>query len=283
MFYHRMDSKYSIIEFVGKGKFGEVFKGENRFTREVVAIKIEMNNQSRLLKHETEMLHFLFKNGCVGIPLLYWFGLHNALPTMIMTYYDCPCTVETFSRNPSHYIIQMISLIENIHKYGVIHRDIKPSNFMFRNGGDIIHLIDFGFSTFYLDENGQHKPNGLREDIIGTPQYISYFIHNGHEPSRRDDLISLGFVYLFLCFGFPNGNDTCDIQDTANMHSREKIVYPEHHIKHPEMLKKREWKKLECLAAFFAETDIFKYLQHCYSLQHDEKPHYSVLRRFFTE
>jgi serine/threonine protein kinase len=176
----------------------------------------------------------------------------------------------------------MVSLIENIHRYGVIHRDIKPSNFMFRNGGDI-HLIDFGFSTFYLDENGQHKPNGLREDIIGTPQYISYFIHNGNEPSRRDDLISLGFVYLFLCFGFPfteTDNDTCDTHDTL---SREETRFPEHHIKHPEMLKKRKWKKLECIASLFAETNIFKYLQNCYSLQHDAKPNYSVLKRYFIE
>jgi serine/threonine protein kinase len=279
-----MDSKYSIIEFVGKGKFGEVFKGENRFTGEGVAIKIETNPQSRLLKHETEMLHFLFKNGCVGIPLLYWYGLHNALPTMIMTYYDTPCTAEMFSRNSSHYIIQMISLIENIHKYGVIHRDVKPSNFMFRNGRDI-HLIDFGFSTFYLEGSGQHKPNTLREDIIGTPQYISYFIHNGHEPSRRDDLISLGYIYLFLCFGFPHmakQTETDDKHETHDTLSRE-TVYPEHHIKHPEMLKKREWKKIECLTAFFAETDALKYLHYCYSLQYDEKPNYSLLRRFFSQ
>jgi hypothetical protein len=108
---------------------------------------------------------------------------------------------------------KMITIIRNVHEKGVIHRDIKPHNFMFSgswknhqecNKGDLF-LIDFGLAQFV--EDSEYKRHDLSEqteenqkstNILGTPNYISYFIHEGFSPSKRDDLISVGYIYLFL-------------------------------------------------------------------------------------
>ena len=93
-------------------------------------------------------------------------------------------------------MLKMLSIIEEIHNLFVVHRDIKPQHFMIKNNN--LYLIDFGISTFYVDENQKLKPNNKTENMIGSPNYTSYYIHEGNTYSRRDDMISLGYTYIFL-------------------------------------------------------------------------------------
>jgi serine/threonine protein kinase len=91
-------NKYQIIEKIGKGKFGDVYKGINQTTSEYVAVKLENNRQhiqplSRdnisisVLKHETRIINFLHNKRCNGIPYIYWYGTHCNIPSLIMPYY----------------------------------------------------------------------------------------------------------------------------------------------------------------------------------------------------
>ena len=92
-----------------------------------------------------------------------------------------------------------LNVLKSIHQHGVLHRDIKPQNFMIKH--DDIYLIDFGLSIFYIDENDRHIEKQDSENVVGTPKYISYFNHNGEPNSRRDDLLSLGYMILLLING----------------------------------------------------------------------------------
>jgi serine/threonine protein kinase len=351
--------KYLIVEFIGKGKFGEVYKGV--FGDNLVAIKIE-NNTMKLLKHETTILHYLYRKGCKNIPIVHWFGVGEPtvppttpslsmcgvgeptvkgtscptvgakrfwdsfgvlLPpttpsllkifitglkqevgsptphieregvvggtvcsttphkeregvvggtvgsptTLVMTYYEKGLTRETLPNNIKGIFRKMISIIENIHQLGVIHRDIKTSNFMFDANGDI-HLIDFGFATFYID-----KPNSIKEYILGTPSFISINIHNGNEPSRRDDLISLGYIYLYL-----TDNENPLLMDYSSLFCNLPITDSNLNIKHPSILEKREGKKWENLSKYLNHSSgIYKYLEYCYLLKYEDKPDYKKL------
>lgn len=96
--------------------------------------------------------------------------------------------------------IQALKRIEALHERGYIHRDIKPENFVLglEQNSQIIHLIDFGLSIPYLDFKNQHVKFKEGAGFAGTIYYLSVFGHLGLQPSRRDDLISLGYMLLEL-------------------------------------------------------------------------------------
>jgi serine/threonine protein kinase len=285
-------NKYSIVDWIGQGQFGEVYRGQvnreqvnrgqlnrEQLNREQVyrgqeegdkqwvAIKIEKKRDIQLLKRETTTLDYLYRKGCRGIPTVYWYGMYQSYPTLVMTYFDMPLHADIFS---PIVFSTMISIIEHIHIHGMIHRDIKPSNFMLKGGH--IHLIDFGFATFYVNEHFQHKPDTLRSYITGTPPYISWHIHNGHEPSRRDDLISLGYIYLFLVNPIVVQEETIDVSEPL---SPMDILYPTN-------LKWRETKSWTHLSNHLSPSSaIYNYLQRCYQMSYNETPCYSKLRELF--
>jgi serine/threonine protein kinase len=123
-----------------------------------------------------------------------------------MTYYEH--SLETYiekntdiSFEQKEKIFQVIlNIIESVHEQYVIHRDIKPQNFMMK--GTELFLIDFGMATMYVDADKLHIPEKKDKiDLIGTPRFMSINIHNGWEPTRRDDIISACYIYLYILFG----------------------------------------------------------------------------------
>jgi serine/threonine protein kinase len=184
-----------------------------------------------------------------------------------MTYFEKGLRHETLPNKVGSLFHRMISILENIHQLGVIHRDIKTSNFMFDANGDI-HLIDFGFATFYQD-----KPNNIKEYILGTPSFISIHIHNGNEPSRRDDLISLGYIYLYF-----TDDENPLLIDYSSLFCDLPTTDSNINVKHPSILEKREGKKWENLSKYLNPTSgIYKYLEYCYLLKYEDKPDYTKL------
>jgi len=200
--------KYEILKELGRGKFGIVYMGRRVKDAEPVAIKVETHphvDTIKILKHETTMLNYLHNHKCTKIPSVYWYGISEKMPVLVMTYYEMSLeeyleTDQTFTPQDGYRIAAvLISILDAIHRHHVIHRDIKPANFMMR-GGDIF-LIDFGLATFYVDTDVRHIEYKEGKDIIGTPKYISPNIHRGVEAARRDDLISLGYIYMIMLYG----------------------------------------------------------------------------------
>ena len=196
---------------------------------------LEGKNRFSLLKNEATVINYLCLNKCPNIPKIYWYGKSQketgmslietflnggSLLEKVSNLYGFSVACEgkltflaeaspkpkmNFSKQSAekldlyiNRIMQkMIYIIKNVHDLQVIHRDIKPHNFMF--SGKIeegeLYLIDFGLATFVDDFKIEENKE---EHIIGTPNYISYFIHDGCSPSKCDDLISIGYIYLFL-------------------------------------------------------------------------------------
>lgn len=99
--------------------------------------------------------------------------------------------------------MQAIRRLEALHEKGYLHRDVKPANFVLGLGEEknTLYLIDFGLSTTFLKKDGKHIEFNKNSSIGGTIYYLSVYGHLGLQPSRRDDLISLGFMLLHLYFG----------------------------------------------------------------------------------
>jgi len=191
-----INNKYIIEEKIASGGFGIVFKGYKIKNREPIAIKINYDERN-LLKHESTILHYLCDKKCCNIPTIYYYGLWNENHIMVMPYYNS--TVSDFIKTHSspnvmkNLFYQSIQVMKSIHAQYVVHRDIKPDNIMIHNNK--IMFIDFGLANFYMNEEG-FVPDDKHDSITGSPMFVSHFIHQGHSPSIRDDIISLCFVFL---------------------------------------------------------------------------------------
>jgi serine/threonine protein kinase len=268
-------NKYILLQKLGEGKFGIVYKGIHKKTQQFVAIKMEKREQEMTtIKHESIILNHLYRKGCRDIPFVHWYGVYTDYTCLAMTYFDrtlSECREKLINEREkiNKIMYRIVEIIENIHEQYVLHRDIKIDNFMILENE--VFIIDFGMAIFYIDENHKHIPNKTREYITGTPKYISINVHKGNEPSRRDDLISIGYLYLLLYYGnLPWNNIPTDLKETGhnNIHIlNEKNVY----IK----------EKKENIMSYAENSGCSKYFEYCHDLKFTEKPNYNVLKEMF--
>jgi len=165
-----------------------------------------------------------------------------------------------------------ISILEAIHKWWVVHRDIKPNNFMLR--GKELFIIDFGLATFYLNDEGEHI-SGSSESIVGSPKYASYYIHDGCVSSRRDDLISLGYMYITLCGESSLPWDNLENEEGGGIENTDITC-----IFHSKNVFRKQLKSWEVLREH-CFGNVRNYLNYCYSLKLDETPNYEYLGKIF--
>ena len=202
-----INKKYKIINKIGEGSFGLIYKGQNIRTNEYVAIKIEpIKNELKLLKNESKIYQYL--NNTEGIPNVKWFGKDNINYYMVINLLGHSLqTIKNkynkFSLNLILQIgIQIINILKTIHSNGLVHRDIKPDNFLFglNKESKLIYIIDFGFCKSYITDE-KHISQKQTKNLIGSHTYASINAHNFIELSRRDDLESGAYIILNMLFG----------------------------------------------------------------------------------
>lgn len=206
-------NKYAILKPLGKGQFGSVYLGQKQQLGQkrnnqhknkdnhnnYVAMKLEAKNTPHpILKHESALLHYLYTKSCKHIPIVHWFGYAPELnanvliqpyyPLELTHYFSSSSTIEDWLHR---FVYPANRVLKQLHSLGVVHRDIKPSNWMFDANHQLV-LIDFGLATFYESLVGGAT-------IIGSPQYVSWFVHQGLPYAPRDDLLSLLYVILDVC------------------------------------------------------------------------------------
>ena len=158
------------------------------------------------------------------------------------------------------YFITILQIINKIHDIGIVHRDIKPENFMIGLSDTVdggiekkLYIIDFGISSFYI-KNDKHIINN-KSGVVGTPLFMSRHIHEENTYSRRDDIISILYVIIYL------------IKDTLPWDGYKLSAYDKKVITTSEEL---------CAGM----PHIFqKLLDYAYSLNFEEKPDYSYMIR----
>ena len=196
-------NKYKITEKIGEGSFGAICKGTNIRTGEEIAVKIEsLESQTKLLKKEAQVYQYIGISE--GFPQVKWFGVDDKNQYMVIDLLG-PSLKDIIGKmsveKALQYGVQMIERIQVLHSKKMIHRDIKPDNFLFGLGSksDVLHLIDYGFSKSYIrDNDGKHIDKRINCSMIGTPNFVSWNVRNGIEPSRRDDVESIIKVLMFM-------------------------------------------------------------------------------------
>ena len=295
--------RYCIESKVGNGKFGQVYRGMVKKTNEMVAIKVEsLETPIKLLKQETTLLNYMAGRCVDVVPSVYWYGIHENTVALVMPFYEI--TLDDYYKNNynnnytknnnnhdehnskgatqiANHMRKMIEILKHVHDCGVIHRDIKPSNFMMK--GDKMVLIDFGLASIYVDESGKHlpeKPSSMH--ILGTPKFISVHIHNGGDASRRDDMISLCYIYFYLANHYVLPWDQ-EQQEGGSYVQDSKASENPLHIHYPKNVFRKQQKVVH-----FHEIKNGNYpildktlLEYCYQIKFHEKPLYQWLVSLF--
>jgi len=249
-------NKYKIIEKINNGEFGTIFKCENIRTQEYVAIKIEPTIlEIKMLKREAQIYQYLGKS--YGIPQLKWYGSFDKYNYLVLPLYgDSLLKNKIYSSLAYSFLIckSIIKILQYIHEKGLIHRDIKPDNIVLNsnNTNSDVYIIDFGLCKKYIDTNNNHINITEGKSIIGTPNFISVNIHNGIEPSRRDDLESVAYIMIFLINGilpWQNEKELDIIKNQKNNINLQDIQY----------------------------INIMKFIKYCRLLEFNETPNYEYL------
>jgi eukaryotic-like serine/threonine-protein kinase len=197
--------RYQVIEPLGMGAMGTVYKGKDPAIDRLVALKTirldsiadpsEINELKERLIREAKAAGNLSHPNIVTI---YDFGLQGNLQYIAMEYIE-GYTLESVLKRNLHLnyriiasvVIQVCSALEYAHKIGIIHRDIKPANIMVMENFRV-KVMDFGIAHF---KSSSMTQTGI---AMGTPNYISPEQLRGKEVTPSSDIFSLGVVLYEL-------------------------------------------------------------------------------------
>jgi casein kinase 1 len=269
---------FRVGKKIGEGSFGVVFEGVNMLTNQPSAIKFEpRKSEAPQLRDEYRSYRTL--NGTLGVPQVHHFGqegLHNVLVIDLLG----PNLEDLFDMCGRKFSIktvcmaakQMVTRVQSIHDKSLIYRDIKPDNFLIgvpgHKNANIIHIIDFGMAKHYRDPKSKvHIPYRERKSLSGTARYMSINTHLGREQSRRDDLESLGHVFMYFLRG---GLPWQGLRAATNKQKYEKIG------------EKKQSTPIEELCEGFPE-EFAIYMNYVRKLGFEETPDYDFLRELFSK
>jgi casein kinase 1 len=195
-----MVDKYLLIKKCGEGAFSTIFFGENVRTNEEVIIKTEnKDSEVGLLKHEARM--YMKLRNVSGVLLMKWYGVTDNLRCLVLP--NGGKSLVEFNVMGDKWILnifkKIIIALRSIHDMGIIHRDVKPANILISNENTLeCKMVDLGLSTTYMGIYSGHIEQKTGQQLLGSPSYVSLNIHNGINPSRRDDIESACYVYLYM-------------------------------------------------------------------------------------
>src|SRR4051794_2478134 len=227
---------YQILERLGKGSMGMVFKARQTSVDRVVAVKILLDalaQNKEFIKRfdrEAKIAAKLSHNNVVNAIDAGEVNGHNYF---VMEYVEGVTIKDPLDKNEVFeekaalkIVLAVAEALKHAHQRGLIHRDIKPENVILCRDGNV-KLADLGLARLTADEKWAMAEAGM---AIGTPYYISPEQVRGQvDVDIRADIYSLGATLYHMVTGkVPYGGDTPSEVMRKHVDKNVALVPPDH-------------------------------------------------------
>ena len=217
---------YHILECIGEGSFGRVYKGRKKYTFDIVAMKFisklgRTEKELMNLRSEIEIMRGL-KHPNI-ITLLDSFDTENEV-CVVTDFADGELfhileDDQKLSEQVVHHIAhQLVSALWYLHSNRILHRDMKPQNILLSNGG-YVKLCDFGFAR------AMSVDTFMVTSIKGTPLYMSPELVQEQPYDHNADLWALGCILFELFAGEPPFYTT-NLFQLVNLITKNPVKWP---------------------------------------------------------
>lgn len=208
-----LSERYEIIEEIGKGGMGKVYKAFDKDIDENIALKIirpEIASNAQIITRFQNELKMARKIAHRNVCKMYDLGKDGNTKYISMEYVQGEDLKTTIKRmgpltvGKAIYVAkQVCEGLAEAHRLGVIHRDLKPRNIMVDREGNA-RIMDFGIAI-------SHETKEITDShiMLGTPHYMSPEQVSGKPTDQRSDIYSLGIIMFEILTGqVPFDGDT---------------------------------------------------------------------------
>jgi serine/threonine protein kinase len=201
--------QFEILELLGHGGMGAVYKARQPALDRLVALKIlppQASSDSGFADRFTREARALARLSHPNIVAVHEFGQAGDLHYFVMEYVEglnlrqLEQAGKLTPREALKIIPQICDALQFAHDDGIVHRDIKPENVMLDKKGRV-KIADFGLARILGREPEDLRLTGTK-DVMGTPHYMApEQIEHPQEVDHRADIYSLGVVFYEMLTG----------------------------------------------------------------------------------
>jgi eukaryotic-like serine/threonine-protein kinase len=198
--------KYEVVELIGRGGFGQVFKGLDPDLKRPVAIKTCSLEEEVMRERFFKEAEIAARLQHPNITTVYDFGKVDGEPYLVQEYLAGEDLDQMIKRGDSiiledklRFLLQIADGLRYAHSKGVVHRDVKPANMRILEDGQV-RIMDFGIARV-MEETQRLTQTGM---TIGTAGFLSPEQLLGLEVDGRSDIFSFGVLaYELLTYVTP--------------------------------------------------------------------------------
>jgi serine/threonine-protein kinase len=231
---HQQIPGYELLEKLGQGSMGTVYKARQLRMNRLVAIKMlhpKLAANTELLQRLTREAHLAAKLSHNNIVQAIDVGSAGSLHYFVMELAEGTTIKHELEkgkiyaeREAVEIVLQIGQALQHAHRRGLIHRDVKPANIILTPEG-IAKLADLGMARETADDELAQAEKGM---TIGTPYYIAPEQIRGREDiDARADIYSLGATFYHMVTGQPPFPGQ-EIEPVLNAHLKQELTPPDH-------------------------------------------------------
>lgn len=198
---------YEILDYVGRGGMGAVYKGYDPALKRYVALKVlpaEVLHDASFAERFRREAEIWARLDHPSIVPVYFAGIEEGLPFLAMKFVVGGALSDLLKQGllpperVTAILVDVASALDHAHSLGIVHRDVKPANVLLGEDGRA-YLTDFGIARVVAGS----RPGSHSGTIVGTPGYMSPEQARSEQPDPRADIYSLGCMAYEMYTGSP--------------------------------------------------------------------------------